>query len=269
MKFDVAEENKGLIDRLEHSVETGTVFHAYLIEGGKQVDKKAFARAFAKGILCPKRLGENCGDCGTCDKIDHDNHEDLVYLARKKANIPVEDVRDAIRRITLQPMNTRNILIIEDGDGLNDVGQNTLLKTLEEPPGQSLIMILTENGDELLPTIRSRCVRCRIEGASPAAAGETAEKAGKLVDMILGGAPYYRLIREAEEAISQRENCMELIEGMEYALRKHLVPQGTGGDAVSARSAKAIEAMEEAADQIRRGMAHRYIFRKMLLTIGG
>lgn len=270
MNINAGLENQGLIRRLEHSVEQETVFHAYLIEGGKQVDKKAFAKAFAKGILCPRKLGENCGECAVCGKIDHDNHEDLIFLTKTKTTIPVETIRRTLSRIALQPVNTRNILIIEDADSLNEAGQNTLLKTLEEPPGRTVILLLSENSENLLPTIRSRCVLCRIEGEGGERGSELKETADRIVEMVLRGAPYYRLKKEAEGMLGDSEEALALIEALESGFSRRLLSPDQGEIPMPAdECGSRIEALEEAAGKIRKGMAHRYVIRSLLLTIGG
>ena len=80
MILDTGRENAKLKERLERIVREKRISHAYLFEGPSDMDKEAFARGFIKGILCPKGLGENCGECSICDKVDHGNHEDISYF---------------------------------------------------------------------------------------------------------------------------------------------------------------------------------------------
>ena len=71
MRFEIDEDNRILVQRLERVVRDDRVSHAYILEGDHRIDKRAFTESFVKGILCPKHLGENCGECSICDKVDH------------------------------------------------------------------------------------------------------------------------------------------------------------------------------------------------------
>ncbi|MDO4546213.1 MAG: hypothetical protein Q4C25_08645, partial [Bacillota bacterium] len=116
MIFKNREENQNLIDRLERIVKEDKISHAYLFEGSNCVDKSEFARSFVKGILCSKSLGENCGQCGFCDKIDHGNHEDLIYISGAEESIKDANIISMQERLKTKPFGERNIVIIEGCD---------------------------------------------------------------------------------------------------------------------------------------------------------
>ena len=271
MRFDLDPRNDRLIRRMEKAIQTGTVSHAYLIEGGEQVDKEAFARTFAKGILCPKALGENCGECPICDKIDHDNMEDLLTVRRKtKTNLPIEYIRQMQAKLNVQPVGPRHIVIIADGDLMNEAAQNCLLKTLEEPPGQSVLMILSQNMEKLLPTIRSRCVKMHLEGSGIPADSETRQLAQELLDLLDEHAPYYRLKKAAEKAGKDRDSLMALLDDMEDLYRQRFGARSSSGVPLPPEDMeRAVLAMEETRRKLDQGMTPRYLIKNMLLTIGG
>ena len=163
MILDTGRDNLRLKDRLERLVREKRISHAYIFEGPSDIDKEAFARGFIKGVLCPKGLGENCGQCSICSKIDHGNHEDITYFRKDGLSIKDASVLALQEKIKVKPVGDRNVMVISDCDTLTAKAQNSLLKTLEEPPGDALIILLSENMENLAPTILSRCVKFRID----------------------------------------------------------------------------------------------------------
>lgn len=270
MRFRLSEENDALLRRIDAAVRNGGLSHAYIIEGGRHIDKEAFARAFIKGILCPKDLGENCGDCSICARIDHDNHEDLIWLEKAGATVPVKLIRESLARLNTVPRGDRHIMIIRDADSMNEEGQNTLLKTLEEPPGDSILILLSENTEHLLPTVRSRCVIYHIEGSVRAADAEISELADRLTGLAVAGAPYYQLKDAAEKAPKSREGLEELLECMEEGFRGMLLGRDSNGlPHAPEEIGHCIETLEASRRKLERGMAPRYIMKQILLEIGG
>ena len=145
MILDTGRENSKLKDRLERIVREKRVSHAYIFEGASGIDKEAFARGFIKGVLCPKDLGENCGDCSICNKVDHGNHEDITYFRKDGLSVKDAAIEALQEKIKVRPVGERNIMVICDCDTMTAKVQNSLLKTLEEPPGDALIILLSEN----------------------------------------------------------------------------------------------------------------------------
>ena len=272
MKFDLSRENDRLVQRLENALANDAISHAYIIEGGSNVDKVAFAKAFAKGILCPKRLGENCGECSGCDKIDHGNQEDILYLRKRegRANILVEDVRDMQAELMIRPFGARHIAIIVDGDDLSEICQNTLLKTLEEPPGESLLMILLENTENMLPTIRSRCVLCRIEGSGLGAGDKIRALGEETLEMLSRRAPFYRLKKSADAVAKERDKAIALVDVLEELYGKRFFRRDERDVPYSAEKMKQdLYVIEEARRRLQRGMNIGYTLKEMLLKLAG
>jgi DNA polymerase-3 subunit delta' len=112
--------------------------------------------ALAKAIVCLEQRG--CGHCQACRKIDHQNHPDLHILEPEGSSIKIEQVRAFQRDLNLKPLEApRKICIIEQAEAMTVGAANALLKTLEEPRGDSLLILLTDQPNRLLETIRSRC----------------------------------------------------------------------------------------------------------------
>jgi DNA polymerase-3 subunit delta' len=132
--------------------------HAYIFAGPEGVGKFLFARELAKAILCEKATG--CGKCRSCLRIAHKNHPSLNILSvlEKKKNIPIEAIRDLEHEIALKPFEGKyKIFIIDNAETLSEEATNAILKTLEEPPPYSLIILVSSKPEALLPTILSRC----------------------------------------------------------------------------------------------------------------
>lgn len=145
-------------DLLQRAVSTGRLSHAYLFEGPEGIGKRLMALALAKMIFCAH--GSGCGDCPACQKIDHHNHPDLHLISPDGAYIKIEQIRSIQKELSFRPLEApRKVCLIDGAEKLNPAAGNALLKTLEEPRDQTLLILLTPSPDAVLPTIRSRCQR--------------------------------------------------------------------------------------------------------------
>lgn len=141
---------------LHRSLASGRLAHAYLFSGPDGIGKRLMALALARAIVCHEQRG--CGDCQACRKIDHRNHPDLHVLEPDGNSIKIEQVRSFQKDLNLKPLEaTRKICLIEEADSMTVGAANALLKTLEEPRGDTLLILLTAQPNRLLETIRSRC----------------------------------------------------------------------------------------------------------------
>lgn len=270
MTFEVWKNDEATIHRMQESVRAGRVSHAYLIEGPSYTDKPAFAREFAKAILCPRRVGDGCGQCAICSKVDHDNHEDLIWIRRMpgKKWIAIQQVEEMQAQIARKPNGPRYIVIIDPGDLLREDSQNRLLKTLEEPPGETVILILSENAQRLLPTIRSRCVMCRLEGVPKEADENVTQRAVQLTDQILDGSPYYLRTQTLGKIPKGGGDTAMLIDCMEKHCRELLFSRDEHGIPASPEEiGRLVDGLEKARAEIERGLSVEYALKKLLLSI--
>ncbi len=143
--FDMNWKTFGHIDTkniLEKQLQLGLLPHAYLFSGPSGIGKKALAQELAQKILCTERL---------------DSHPDFFILDQSEV-ISVEQIREVISRLSLKPLaGPKKVAIINNAELLNQQSGNALLKTLEEPSG-STIIILVGDSQRILPTLRSRCL---------------------------------------------------------------------------------------------------------------
>jgi DNA polymerase-3 subunit delta' len=136
--------------------------HSYLYAGPDGVGKKLMALQFAKLLNClgsTNSPDEGC-ECSSCRKIDKGIHPDVVLIEFTGVkNIKVDQVREEIEeKLYLRPFEGRyKIVIVDEAERMNHNAQNAFLKTLEEPPRDSVIILLSSRPESLLPTLRSRC----------------------------------------------------------------------------------------------------------------
>lgn len=160
-----------LKEHLQNAISMNKVSHAYIINGERSSGKEFIARIFAMTLQCEKGGTEPCGECHSCKQALSNNQPDIIYISHEKPNtIGVEDIRGQINNdIGIKPYSSpRKIYIMNEGEKMTVQAQNALLKTLEEPPEYAVILILTTNVDELLPTIISRCVVLNMKPVSDA-----------------------------------------------------------------------------------------------------
>ena len=270
MRFKYQSDNENLTERLERMVKTGTVSHAYIFEGPGYVDKKAFAESFAKGILCPIARGDGCGSCGICNKVDHGNHEDIMYISASGGSIKDADIIRMQEALKSKPFGDRHFVIIENSDTMTLRAQNRLLKTLEEPPGASVIMLLSENMENLTQTIRSRCVKYRINCFGSEGYDFMMEKAEKVAAMVLERKPFYQLKKEIDDVTAGSEETAGFLDSMEIVFRNMLLESGKGISRYSKDELTGnIYAIEEARRKIKSGISRPYAMKDLLVKIGG
>lgn len=159
--------HKNIIKYISSAVQADAVSHAYILNGERGSGKRLLANLFAMSLQCQNRAedGEACGKCQFCKQAQSGNQPDIIKVTHEKPNtISVDDIRTQVNNdIVIKPYSSKyKIYIIPEADLMSAQAQNALLKTIEEPPEYAVIMLLTENAEALLPTIRSRCVMMKL-----------------------------------------------------------------------------------------------------------
>jgi DNA polymerase-3 subunit delta' len=151
---------------------SGTISHAYLLEGMEGVGRRTMVRAFLQALLCTENggRGEGCGRCTACRTVMDGNHPDVRWIDPEKgeSTIRVQTIRTKlVQDMMIRPYQSAyKIYVIEQAELLGVEAQNAMLKTIEEPPSYGLIFLLSSGATTLLPTIQSRCVRLRFQPLS-------------------------------------------------------------------------------------------------------
>ena len=165
MAFDTLLGNEQLKMNLTESLAKNRISHFYLISGPKGSGKHTLANLLASAILCSGRE-KPCGVCPHCRKMKSGNHPDFITVEDPEhKNVAVKIVRQIRDDMFIRPNEAdRKIYLFPQELGIE--GQNALLKILEEPPAYGVFLLLTDNPDKLLPTVRSRCTELKLHALS-------------------------------------------------------------------------------------------------------
>jgi DNA polymerase III subunit delta' len=176
MAFNNFSKQSQGVQLLQRSLARGRLGHAYLFTSHRLEELELLARALAKTLNCRKPVKTSgvatdcCDECPNCRKIDREAHAD-VHWARPESKsriVTVEQMRALMREIQLKPTEAEyKVAIIAAADRLNPQAANAFLKTLEEPPAKSILILLSTEPQRILETILSRCLRLNFptEGA--------------------------------------------------------------------------------------------------------
>lgn len=162
MSFSTILGQQQPVENLRAALAHDRLHHAYLFLGPEGVGKRTIALGLARAIHCVAAHNDFCGECVNCKRISDANHPDVRViepLAGKK-EISIQQIRDVEKELNYQSFTGgRKIVIFDPATLMNLSSQNALLKTLEEPPANSLLILIAANGGALLPTLRSRCLK--------------------------------------------------------------------------------------------------------------
>jgi DNA polymerase-3 subunit delta' len=201
---------------LSRSLANGKIANAYLFEGIEGCGKKKTALAFIEAIFCGGN--EGCGQCPSCRKIAGHQHPDLHLVEPDGAYIKIDQIRDLQRVLAFHPFEApKKACIIDAADRLNPAAGNALLKTLEEPPGNALLILITANPDRVLPTVLSRCQRLRFASLAEATVENFLREMGRdpetarIVSSLAGGSMGKAIEIGEETALLERKKFLERV----------------------------------------------------------
>ncbi|MDT5293605.1 MAG: polymerase subunit delta [Acidobacteriota bacterium] len=238
--FDGLVGNERAKETLRQMLKQGRVPGALLFAGEEGLGKKLFALELARSLNCRARRGvEACGECPACVRIgrfqlpaadDKDEHKKVIWSEHRDVglvrpynrNILVDEIRDLERESNFRPVEGgARIFLIENAESLSDASSNALLKTLEETPPTSHLILLTSRPASLLPTIRSRCQTVRF---APLAAGELAAylvenrrrsgEEARLAAQLAGGRPGVALGINLDTYRARRDAMLGVVEAL-------------------------------------------------------
>ncbi len=163
MGFEALLGNEQLKQNLLAARQKNKLSHFYLISGPVGSGRHTLADLIAAAMLCREPNGP-CGVCRSCRKVLTHNHPDYRTVDDpEKKTVPVDLIRDARADMFIRPNEgDRKIYLFPRAQDMGLPGQNALLKVLEEPPPYGVFLLLTDNPDRLLPTVRSRCVELKL-----------------------------------------------------------------------------------------------------------
>ena len=164
MSFNNIIGNDNIKSILNRLLKYNTMVHSYMFIGKQGIGKKLFAKEFAKMILCENFNGQECNNCKSCLEFLSGNNPDFAYIEPEGKVIKIEQIRTMQTKIIEKPVNSnKKVYIINDADTMTKEAQNCLLKTLEEPPEYIVIILIVSNENNMLNTIKSRCMKISFE----------------------------------------------------------------------------------------------------------
>lgn len=276
MAFKDLKHSGHAVNALRRALKADRIHHAYLLEGADAKRRHAFAIAFAQALLCETAPGEGCGVCPICRRIAREGHVDLMVVrpdvegGRKTRSIKTHAIEELQKRLAMKPFEgRRNVAIIEEADTMVADAENKFLKTLEEPPAGTVIMLLTGNPDAMLPTVLSRTLQIRLESDEEQLGQKTMEQAETLVHLLAKGAPYYQIRRQIEKIArrAERAEIIRFLDAMEQVYRDHLLQRESSMK--REYIFHAVDAVEKARVDILRYIGITDALKDMTLAIGG
>lgn len=232
------------IARLRQNLKHGRVRHAWLIAGAAGLGRRTLALAFAMALNCQAERAEQrpCQRCHACRRIPSGNHPDLLEVRPQPgAALHIDAIRAALRSLALKPFEGRHrVAIFVDFERAQPRAQDALLKTLEEPAPDAVLILIAASANALLPTITSRCQTLALRPlpfevlrAGLQTRGVDAERASLLARLSGGRVGWALQALEDETLLEQRaaalgllEDCLDANRAERFALAEQLARRG-------------------------------------------
>jgi DNA polymerase III subunit delta' len=142
---------------LQNGLRSGKLSHAYIFSGPSGSGRRRMAVKLAQAVFCIRHTDDACGVCVECRKVEHGNHPNLIRIEPDGASVKIEQIRELQKQLGYRSSGEqKKIYMIEQADRMTVQAANSLLKFLEEPGPDIMAVLITENGQALLPTIQSR-----------------------------------------------------------------------------------------------------------------
>jgi len=227
------------IDSLQAALRGGAVHHAYLFAGPEGVGKELAAVGLAQALTCPEQPDVGCGACASCVRVAKGLHPDVTWVMPDEERVSrglagrsdftgtpsrelrVEQIRNLQERLALRGLESRRkVALIISAQAMNVQAQNAFLKTLEEPPSETTLVLVANAMDKLLPTIRSRCSKVHFGPLSVELVAERVRTVRKLdadtaqLAAIMAGGSLGRALALDVEALARRKDVVTAFEAL-------------------------------------------------------
>ena len=220
--------NKEIEELLRSTIQRQKILHSYMFIGNKFTQKEKISKQFSKEILCLDKNKFACQKCKSCIEIDNNNHPDYIeiQLADGETSIKIEQIRRLQEDVIKKPIiSDRKIYVIRNSDKMTVGAQNCLLKTLEEPPQYITIILLVENENDILNTIKSRCTKINFTEESRESMTEKQKEIYCELEKIFGNIDNYTLLdvlNKIEILYKSEKDIFEILEYINLILYKNI-----------------------------------------------
>lgn len=221
--------HEATIALLRHGLAAGRVAHAFLLTGPPAIGKFALASAFAQALNCTGEAAP-CGQCRACRLIGQNRHPDVrvIQMPDDKREIGIDQIRTVLHEASLKPYEALwKAYIVRDAETMSEEAANCLLKTLEEPPPQVILMLTAPTPEALLPTLVSRCQPVpmhplpisQIETALQTQFGCDPQRAGLLARLSIGHMGWAIQAAGDQTVLEGRQRLLDRLAGLSRATR--------------------------------------------------
>jgi DNA polymerase-3 subunit delta' len=212
-------------EHLQTAIRDAKPFHAYIFQGDVGVGKETMAKTFVAGLMCVGEGEKPCKQCVSCHQLESGNQPDVVWVKRERSSLGVDEIREQLcNTMDIRPFSSPyKIYVVPEAEKMTEAAQNALLKTIEEPPEYGVVILLTSNISELLPTIQSRCLTLEFRPLSMTAVEEYLKSHCQIPDYLarasaafaqgnLGKAMRYA---QSEDFIEKKDSILSLLRRVE------------------------------------------------------
>lgn len=239
--------------------------HAYIVEGRQGESRDKFCQDFIKGLNCQSEdvTRRPCNECSSCRQIDAGTSMDIFHMEKSgKTAYVVKDAISFIERLGMGSYGRHVIGVIDEADLLSETLQNKLLKTLEEPEAGAVIILVTNNKDNLLSTVRSRCNVVRVGDFVELEEDEADENIAELAGNFAKRIGFYEARDIIDKKLKTQDAAMTFLGTLEDQYRERMLAESNKSD-----MAYAIELIETARMDIYKGMSYSKALRRLFLEL--
>ena len=213
---------------LKNTIKSKKIVNGYMFSGSVSTKNYEFAKRFAKMILCFKKEGESCNKCTSCLMFDDDNHPDYYEINKEASeSIKIDEIRELQDRIIEKPIiSEKKIYVINNAEKMTVEAQNCLLKTLEEPPEFITIILVSNNENTILTTIKSRCTKVAFTEENTKELTEEEKKRYEELEKIFGNVEKYLsidLLNNLDVLYKDKENIFDNLDFINQILIKKAI----------------------------------------------
>ena len=245
--------------------------HAYIIESRDPLQRQNYALKLAQTLVCDMQGDEPCGECSQCRRALAAVHPDIILIERLKDDkgkqrreVYVDQIREMSADAWVRPQQAeRKVYIITEANLMNTAAQNAALKILEEPPAYAVFILCTDSAQELLPTVRSRCVNLSYRGSEKTVENDSAKEllsAAAMKDEV-----YLLRLCSRFEALDS-ENTADLVD----SCRRYLSEAICGGESFGLSRSEArrlLSVFGEASEYLRMNVGARHVWAYVCVSV--
>lgn len=218
-------KNAQIEELLKNTIKAEKIVNGYLFSGNTNTKNYEYAKEFSKMILCLNKKDGFCNECRSCVMFDDGNHSDFFEINKELSeSIKIEEIREMQEKISEKPITSnKKVYIINNAEKMTVEAQNCLLKTLEEPPEFITIILVSNNENTILTTIKSRCTKIAFTEENRKELTEEERERFETLEKIFGNTEKYLsidLLNNMDVLYKDKENIYENLEYINMILIK-------------------------------------------------